>query len=35
MTQETIRVYDLANELKLSNKEVIDLLEKKIQVKVK
>ncbi len=35
MTQETIRVYDLANEMKISNKEVIDLLEKKIQVKVK
>ena len=35
MTQETIRVYDLANELKISNKEVIELLEKKIQIKVK
>ena len=35
MTQETIRVYDLANELKISNKEVIELLEKKVQIKVK
>lgn len=35
MTQETIRVYDLAGELKLSNKEVIELLEKKVQIKVK
>jgi len=35
MSQETIRVYDLASELKLSNKEVIDLLEKKVQIKVK
>lgn len=35
MTQETIRVYDLANDMKISNKEVIELLEKKIQVKVK
>ncbi len=35
MAQETIRVYDLASELKLSNKEVIELLEKKVQIKVK
>ena len=35
MTQETIRVYDLSNELKLSTKEVIELLDKKLQIKVK
>lgn len=35
MSQETIRVYDLSNELNLSTKEVIELLEKKVQIKVK
>jgi len=35
MSAEKIRVYDLAKELKLSNKEVIDLLQKNIGVVVK
>jgi len=35
MTQETIRVYDLSNELDLSTKEVIELLDKKLGIKVK
>ena len=32
---DTIRVYDLAKELNLSNKDVIEKLEKKLGVKVK
>ena len=35
MTQETIRVYDLSNELNKPTKEIIELLEKKVQIKVK
>ncbi len=35
MTAEKIRVYDLAKQLKLSNKEVIDLLEQKFNVTAK
>ena len=35
MAADKIRVYDLAKELNLSNKEVIDLLQKNIGVAVK
>ena len=32
---DTVRVYDLAKELNLPNKEVIELLDKKLGIKVK
>ncbi|MCK7485998.1 MAG: translation initiation factor IF-2 N-terminal domain-containing protein [Bacillus subtilis] len=35
MTAERVRVYDLAKQLKLPNKEVMDLLAEKLNVKVK
>ncbi|MFH0702440.1 MAG: translation initiation factor IF-2 [bacterium] len=35
MTTEKIRVYDIARKLKLPSKEVIDLLDKEMQIKVK
>jgi len=35
MTAEKVRIYDLAKKLKLSNKEVMDLLEQKCNISVK
>ena len=35
MVAEKVRVYDIAKKLKLTNKEVMDLIEEKLQIKVK
>jgi len=35
MAEERVRIYDIAKKLKLSNKEVLDLLDEKMNIKVK